>query len=88
MCECASGVLATLWPRCAGLQNARGGAPGALQSHYGVSGYEHFTAAVDLLQTQVGTWYNSHQFVYGCPPQSSVQSVSTYLGRTMKCVEP
>ncbi|RVE48418.1 hypothetical protein evm_006979 [Chilo suppressalis] len=53
MCECAGGVIAAVWPRCLGLQNARGGAVGALQSYYALPDYEQFTAAVDLAQTQL-----------------------------------
>ncbi|CAG5009557.1 unnamed protein product [Parnassius apollo] len=51
LCECAGGVLAAIWPRCVGLQSARGGAVGALQAYYAVPDYEEFTAAVDLAQT-------------------------------------
>ncbi|VVD03410.1 unnamed protein product [Leptidea sinapis] len=29
--ECAAGVVASIWPRCLGIQNTRGGAVGALQ---------------------------------------------------------
>ncbi|XP_059060242.1 CD151 antigen [Achroia grisella] len=54
LCECASGVLVALWPRCLGLQSSRGGAVGALQSYYALPDYEHFTAAVDLAQTELG----------------------------------
>ncbi|XP_068628077.1 tetraspanin-11 [Battus philenor] len=53
LCECASGVLAAIWPRCVGLQSARGGAVGALQAYYAVPDYEEFTAAVDLAQTHL-----------------------------------
>ncbi|KAL0883808.1 hypothetical protein ABMA27_015898 [Loxostege sticticalis] len=53
MCECAGGVIAAVWPRCLGLQNARGGAVGALQSYYALPDYEQFTAAVDLAQTHL-----------------------------------
>lgn len=53
LCECAGGVLAAVWPRCLGLQNARGGAVGALQAYYALPDYEQFTAAVDLAQTEV-----------------------------------
>ncbi|KAG7305405.1 hypothetical protein JYU34_009474 [Plutella xylostella] len=51
--ECAGGALAAVWPRCVGLQNARGGAVGALQAYYGVPDYEQFTAALDLAQTEL-----------------------------------
>ncbi|KAL4703411.1 hypothetical protein ACJJTC_011200 [Scirpophaga incertulas] len=53
LCECAAGVGAAVWPRCLGLQNARGGAVGALQAYYALPDYEQFTAAVDLAQTQL-----------------------------------
>ncbi|XP_060800578.1 tetraspanin-33 [Amyelois transitella] len=53
MCECAGGVLASIWPRCLGLQNAHGGAVGALQTYYALPDYEYFTAAVDLAQTEL-----------------------------------
>lgn len=53
LCECAAGVVAAIWPRCYGIQSARGGAVGALQSYYAVPDFEHFTAAVDLAQTEV-----------------------------------
>lgn len=53
LCECAGGVVVTLWPRCVGLQNVRGGAVGALQAYYGVPDYEPFTTALDLAQTEV-----------------------------------
>ncbi|XP_053599610.1 CD151 antigen [Plodia interpunctella] len=53
LAECAGGVLAAIWPRCLGLQNAQGGAVGALQAYYALPDYEHFTAAVDLAQTQL-----------------------------------
>ncbi|XP_052737965.1 tetraspanin-17 [Bicyclus anynana] len=51
--ECAAGVLAAVWPRCYGVQAARGGAVGALQSYYAVPDFEHFTAALDLAQTEL-----------------------------------
>jgi hypothetical protein len=53
MCECAGGVAVTVWPRCLGLNNASGGAVGALQAYYALPDYEQFTAAVDLAQTKV-----------------------------------
>ncbi|CAB3224997.1 unnamed protein product [Arctia plantaginis] len=53
LCECAGGVIAAIWPRCLGLQSTRGGAIGALQSYYALPDYEHFTAAVDLAQTEL-----------------------------------
>ncbi|GBP69726.1 hypothetical protein EVAR_79961_1 [Eumeta japonica] len=51
--EVACGALAAAWPRCAGLASARGGAVGALQAYYALPDYEHFTAAVDLAQTEL-----------------------------------
>lgn len=57
VCECAGGVVAAVWPRCEGLQSARGGAVGALQAYYAVPDYEEFTAAVDLAQTHVSSAY-------------------------------
>lgn len=51
--ECAGGVVAAIWPRCVGLQNAQGGAVGSLQAYYALPDYEHWTAAMDLAQTQV-----------------------------------
>ncbi|XP_063530462.1 CD151 antigen [Cydia strobilella] len=53
VCSCLGGVTAAAWPRCAGLQSARGGAVGALQTYYAVPDYEHFTAALDLAQTEL-----------------------------------
>ncbi|XP_014355751.2 CD82 antigen [Papilio machaon] len=53
LCECACGVAAAVWPRCVGLQSARGGAVPALQAYYALPDYEDFTAAVDLAQTQL-----------------------------------
>ncbi|CAH0717264.1 unnamed protein product, partial [Brenthis ino] len=53
LCECAAGVLAAIWPRCYGIQSFRGGAVGALQSYYAVPDFEHFTAALDLAQTEL-----------------------------------
>ncbi|XP_037301351.1 tetraspanin-9-like [Manduca sexta] len=53
LCECAGGIIAAIWPRCLGLQNARGGAVGALQTYYAVPDYEQFTASVDLAQTEL-----------------------------------
>ncbi|XP_041973402.1 tetraspanin-17 [Aricia agestis] len=53
LCECAAGVAAAVWPRCFGIQSARGGAVGALQSYYAVPDYEEFTSAVDLAQTEL-----------------------------------
>lgn len=57
VCECAGGAAAATWPRCVGGggagDGARGGAVGALQGHYAVPDYEHFTTAVDLAQTEV-----------------------------------
>lgn len=55
LCECAGGVVAAVWPRCVGLQNAQGGAVGSLQAYYALPDYEHWTAAMDLAQTQVNT---------------------------------
>lgn len=55
VCECAAGVAAAVWPRCYGVAGARGGAVGALQSYYAVPDFEHFTAALDLAQTEVNT---------------------------------
>lgn len=49
----AACVLVVAWPGCIGLQSARGGAVGALQSSYGIPGQEQFTAAMDLAQTSV-----------------------------------
>ncbi|XP_045763824.1 tetraspanin-17 [Maniola jurtina] len=53
MCECAAGVVSAVWPRCYGIQGTRGGAVGALQSYYAVPDFEHFTAALDLAQTEL-----------------------------------
>ncbi|XP_021204850.1 CD151 antigen isoform X1 [Bombyx mori] len=53
LCECAGGVLAAVWPRCLGLENARGGSVGALQSYYAMPDFEQFTASVDLAQTEL-----------------------------------
>ncbi|CAH2091858.1 unnamed protein product [Euphydryas editha] len=53
LCECAAGVVAAVWPRCYGIQAARGGAVGALQSYYAVPDYEYFTTAMDLAQTEL-----------------------------------
>ncbi|XP_069355247.1 tetraspanin-11 isoform X2 [Maniola hyperantus] len=53
MCACAAGVVSAVWPRCYGIQGTRGGAVGALQSYYAVPDFEHFTAALDLAQTEL-----------------------------------
>ncbi|XP_073963632.1 uncharacterized protein [Choristoneura fumiferana] len=53
VCACAGGVVAAAWPRCAGVDSARGGAVGALQTYYAMPDYEHFTAALDLAQTEL-----------------------------------
>lgn len=64
LCECAGGVIAAIWPRCLGLQSTRGGAIGALQSYYALPDYEHFTAAVDLAQTEVQLEYYNMYSVF------------------------
>lgn len=45
--------MTVVWPRCLGLQSARGGAVAALQTYYAVPEYEQFTASMDLAQTEV-----------------------------------
>ena len=62
--ECAAGVIAAIWPRCLGLQSSRGGAVGALQTYYALPDFEHFTAAVDLAQTEVS--YVRKNFIRSC----------------------
>lgn len=58
--ECGAGVLVMVWPRCAGLQSARGGAVAALQAYYAVPEFDQFTASVDLAQTEVTKTLHFH----------------------------
>lgn len=67
LCECAGGVIAAIWPRCLGLQSSRGGAVGALQTYYALPDFEHFTAAVDLAQTEVSSPEAGVQHTYSLP---------------------
>ncbi|KAK4883014.1 hypothetical protein RN001_006333 [Aquatica leii] len=50
--ECAIYAISWIWPHCLGLDLDKDELITSLQSNYGVSGQEQFTAAIDLTQTK------------------------------------
>ncbi|KAF5292757.1 hypothetical protein FQR65_LT11165 [Abscondita terminalis] len=50
--ECAVYTISWIWPHCLGIDLDKDELVTSLQSNYGVSGQEQFTAAIDLTQTK------------------------------------